>query len=132
HRCACRERHERERRGGPHTCASITSLVQRSRPRFRSILIVVFAAALLVRLVHVWQLRPSPFSSILMGDARGYDEWAQRIAHGDWIGTDVFYQAPLYPYFLAVLYTLFGRHLLLVRIVQAFVGASSCVLLADA
>ncbi len=36
-----------------------------------------------------------------MGDSRAYDEWARRIAAGDWIGREVFYQAPLYPYFLA-------------------------------
>jgi tetratricopeptide (TPR) repeat protein len=64
-----------------------------------------------------------------MGDARGYDEWARRIAGGEWIGTDVFYQAPLYPYFLGVLYKLFGHNLMAVRIVQAIVGAGSCALL---
>ena len=48
---------------------------------------------------------------------------------GDWIGSDVFYQAPLYPYFLGVLYTVFGHDLLIVRIVQAVVGALSAALL---
>ena len=32
-----------------------------------------------------------------MGDSHAYDAWAQRIAAGDWVGGDVFYQAPLYP-----------------------------------
>ena len=50
-----------------------------------------------------------------MGDARGYDAWARRLAAGDWIGTDVFYQAPLYPYFLGVVYALAGHDLLAVR-----------------
>src|SRR5204862_1256761 len=54
----------------------------------------------------------------------------QRIAGGEWIGRDVFYQAPLYPYLLGTLYALAGRHLLLVRVVQAFIGSASCVLLA--
>ena len=94
--------------------------------------IVIFAIALAVRLLHVWQIRSAPFFSLLMGDSRGYDEWAQRLAAGDWIGHDVFYQAPLYPYFLGVVYAMAGRNLLLVRIVQALIGASSCVLLARA
>ena len=64
-----------------------------------------------------------------MGDARGYDTWAQRIAGGEWIGTDVFYQAPLYPYFLGVTYAIAGHSLLVVRIVQAIVGSAACVLL---
>ena len=64
--------------------------------------LVIFAVALAVRLVHVWQIRPSPFFDILLGDANGYDQWAQRLAAGDWVGSEVFYQAPLYPYFLGV------------------------------
>ena len=28
----------------------------------------------------------APFFSVLMGDSHGYDEWAQRIAGGDWLG----------------------------------------------
>ena len=65
-----------------------------------------------MRLLHLWQMRGTPFFSMLMGDARGYDQWAQRLAGGDWIGTDVFYQAPLYPYFLGVVYAVAGHDLL--------------------
>jgi tetratricopeptide (TPR) repeat protein len=92
----------------------------------------VFALAFVVRLWHVWALRASPFFSVLMGDSRGYDEWARRIAAGDWLGTEVFYQAPLYPYVLGILYTVAGRHLLLVRVMQAAIGSASCALLAMA
>jgi tetratricopeptide (TPR) repeat protein len=90
----------------------------------------IFGTALLVRVVHVSQLSRSPFFEALLGDAHGYDEWAQRIAGGEWIGTDVFYQAPLYPYFLGLIYKLFGHSLLVVRIIQALVGSGSCALLA--
>ncbi len=91
--------------------------------------LAIFLVAFAVRLVHVWQLRASPFFTILMGDSRGYDEWAQRIAAGDWLGHEVFYQAPLYPYVLGVIYAVAGRHLLLVRVIQAGIGSASCVLL---
>ena len=91
---------------------------------------LIFGIALAVRLVHIWQIKPSPFFDVLLGDARGYDEWARRLAGGDWVGTDVFYQAPLYPYVLGVLYKLFGHDLLIVRIVQAAIGSASCALLA--
>ncbi|HYM22264.1 MAG TPA: tetratricopeptide repeat protein [Vicinamibacterales bacterium] len=94
--------------------------------------LVIFAVAFAVRLAHVWQIRRSPFFDVLLGDARGYDAWAQQIAAGDWIGRDVFYQAPLYPYFLGILYAVGGRSLLAVRVVQAAIGAGSCALLADA
>jgi len=92
----------------------------------------IFATALAVRLLHVWQLRASPFFDVLMGDSRGYDDWARRIAAGEWIGRDVFYQAPLYPYLLGVVYAIAGRHLLLVRVVQAVIGSASCALVGGA
>ncbi len=92
--------------------------------------VAIFAVALLVRLVHVWQIRRAPFFTVLMGDSRGYDEWAQRIAGGEWIGREVFYQAPLYPYLLGLIYAIAGRHLLLVRVIQAIIGSGSCALIA--
>src|SRR4051812_19484581 len=91
--------------------------------------LLIFVIALAIRLVHVWQLKGSPFFDTLLGDAHGYDLWAQRLAAGNWIGTDVFYQAPLYPYFLGVVYAVAGRDLLIVRIVQALIGSASCALL---
>lgn len=89
----------------------------------------VLCVALLVRLVHVWRMSGTPYFSMLMGDARGYDTWAREIAAGGWIGREVFYQAPLYPYFIGVIYSVFGTDLATLRIAQALVGSLSCVLL---
>jgi tetratricopeptide (TPR) repeat protein len=83
-----------------------------------------------LRLVYLFQLLDAPMSATLLSDGRIYDEWAVRIAAGDWLGSDVFYQAPLYPYFLAVLFKILGHHLLTVRIVQAALGSASCIVLA--
>ena len=91
--------------------------------------LLIFACALAVRLIHIWQIRRAPFFDVLMGDARGYDAWAQRIANGDWQGHEVFYQAPLYPYFLGLIYAVAGRNLLAVRICQAIAGSAACTLL---
>jgi tetratricopeptide (TPR) repeat protein len=85
--------------------------------------------ALIVRAAYQAELAGSPLLSGLMGDGRHYDEWAQRIAAGQWIGAGVFYQAPLYPYCLAILYRLAGHNLNHVRLVQAILGAASCALL---
>jgi tetratricopeptide (TPR) repeat protein len=92
--------------------------------------VVIFGVALAVRLAHLWQMRASPFLSVLMGDSRSYDEWARRIAGGEWIGREVFYQAPIYPYFLGVVYAIAGHHLFLVRVLQAILGSMACVVLA--
>ena len=90
---------------------------------------LIFCVALAVRLIHIWLIQPSPFFDVLLGDARGYDEWARRLAAGDWSGTEVFYQAPLYPYFMGVVYAVFGRDLLILRVIQALIGSASCALL---
>jgi tetratricopeptide (TPR) repeat protein len=93
-------------------------------------LLVLSAIGLTVRLVYIWQIRHTPFFDVLMGDARGYDAWARQIAAGDWVGQNVFYQAPLYPYFLGSLYAIAGHSLLMVRVCQAAIATASCVLLA--
>lgn len=94
------------------------------------ILVAVFFLALILRLAHLWQLRDSPFSSLLIGDALQYHQWAQRIAAGDWWGGGVFYQAPLYPYVLAALYVTAGPSIAVVKIAQAILGSLACVLIA--
>ena len=58
-----------------------------------------------------------------------YDEWARRIAGGDLLGQEVFYQAPLYPYFLGLIQYFGGHNLWTMRVVQLALGAISCGLL---
>ena len=129
-----RTRHERDNRG-----------LARSRPADRGrapggtrpplggpVLAAIFAVALFVRLVHVWQLGASPFANLLLGDSAGYDRWARELAAGDWLGSEVFYQAPLYPYLLGGIYAVLGSDVTVVRIFQAALGAGSAVLLAAA
>src|SRR6516162_10368108 len=114
-------------------CSTLISEKTRGhRPRLQWMPIAVFVTAFTLRFIHIWQIRRSPFFNVLMGDARGYDEWAQRIALGNWAGHDVFYQAPLYPYFLGTIYSFAGHSVLLVRVVQALIGSCSCVLAAVA
>ena len=67
-----------------------------------------------------------------LGDSRGYLDWAARLADGDWYGTETFYQAPLYPYFLGVLIALGGPNLAWIRIVQAILGACCAGLIGGA
>ena len=88
------------------------------------------ALALGLRLWHVWSISGSPFAGVLLGDAKGYDAWARRLASGQWLGTDVFYQAPLYPYVLGLIYRLLGSSIATARVVQALLGAAACGLLA--
>jgi tetratricopeptide (TPR) repeat protein len=85
--------------------------------------------AFVLRLVYLAELRHTPLFAVIIGDARQYDAWAQQIAGGQWIGKQGFYQTPLYPYLLAVSFKVFGHHVIVVRVIQAALGAASCVLL---
>jgi Flp pilus assembly protein TadD/4-amino-4-deoxy-L-arabinose transferase-like glycosyltransferase len=93
---------------------------------------VVFALAFVVRVAHLFFMRDSILFEVLIGDSRQYDLWAQTIASGEWLGNQVFYQTPLYPYGLAVIYTIFGHSIWAVRCMQALLGALACVFLARA
>jgi len=95
----------------------------------RTCFIAIIAAAFLLRLVYLLQIDSIPLFYHLAGDGRTYDEWGQRIAAGDWWGQGVFYQAPLYPYFLGVLQVFFGNNLWLIRFLQIVLGAISCGLI---
>jgi tetratricopeptide (TPR) repeat protein len=104
----------------------------RTRASRLSVLAAIGVFSLLIRLLYLWQIRNAPFFTLLMGDSKGYDEWARRIAAGDWIGSDVFYQAPLYPYFMGAIYSVTGHDVLAVRVCQTILGSISCALVADA
>lgn len=92
----------------------------------------IFSCAFLIRLVYLIQINSIPLFYNLAGDGRTYDEWGQRIARGDWLGEGVFYQAPLYPYFLGVLQVILGHNLWLIRLIQIALGAISCALIFQA
>ena len=94
------------------------------------VLPAVLVLAALFRIVHVMALAATPFFNNLGLDGLVYDEWAQRIAAGDWMGSRIFYQDPLYPYLLGALYALFGRSLMLVYLVQVAFGVGTCWLTA--
>jgi 4-amino-4-deoxy-L-arabinose transferase-like glycosyltransferase len=103
-----------------------------SRASDARLALFLFLAGFAVRLVYVLEIGGTEWGRVLVGDATAYDAWARTIAGGDWIGHEVFYQAPLYPYVLAVVYTLVGPSATAVRVLQAALGGASCVLLAAA
>lgn len=106
---------------------------QRAAPFRRALLLGFVSIALLAmatRTLYLKQLQGTlPFSTLII-DGRAYDAWAQQIAAGNWLGDEIFYQAPLYPYSLGALYAAFGRDPMLVRAVQAILSLTACLLLA--
>jgi 4-amino-4-deoxy-L-arabinose transferase-like glycosyltransferase len=98
--------------------------------------VAVFVFALALRLLHLQQLRAhDPFFELPSVDERMYHQWALAIRGGDWLGAHAFASndvvvghGPLYPYFLALLYGLFGPSVAAAKTVQCVLGSFSCVL----
>ncbi|MEO8167804.1 MAG: glycosyltransferase family 39 protein [bacterium] len=89
-------------------------------------LLVSLSAAL--RIVYFFQVRNNPFLNHPRLDALFHDLWGLSIAHGNFVGDQVFFRAPLYPYILGFIYWIFGHEYLMVRIVQHLLGIASVVL----
>jgi tetratricopeptide (TPR) repeat protein len=95
-------------------------------------LVLVFALALAVRVVVLVELSDSIHNELLLGDAALHDRWARSIAAGEVIGERVFFQAPLYPYLVGIVYSIVTPSPALVRMLQALGGALACTLVAAA
>lgn len=91
--------------------------------------IVIFALAVALRGIHLAQMNRWAHFRVPVLDAAFFDGWAARIAAGDWLGAGAFFVDPLYPYFLAVVYKVFGHSLDAARIVQMLLGGVSAVLI---
>jgi Tfp pilus assembly protein PilF/4-amino-4-deoxy-L-arabinose transferase-like glycosyltransferase len=99
-----------------------------SRQASQIVLAGVLGAALLLRLIYLWQAVHTPLFEVLLIDSDFYDRQARRLAAGDWLGEEVFFMNPFYPYFLGLLYAAFGSSLWVAGLVQALMGTASCAL----
>jgi 4-amino-4-deoxy-L-arabinose transferase-like glycosyltransferase len=91
--------------------------------------LAVFAAALLLRLLHLQQVVANdPFYSQPSVDSLVYRDWALRIAGGDWLGSEPFFLSPLYGYLLAVVYWIAGPSHFWPLVLNALLGAGACAL----
>lgn len=89
-----------------------------ARAARRTALLLALLAAAALRLAHWAAVRDEPFVARLAMDSQEYDRWAQAIAGGDWLGSEPFFQAPLYPYLVALVYRVAGRSLDAVYLLQ--------------
>ncbi|OGC92204.1 MAG: hypothetical protein A2142_09485 [candidate division Zixibacteria bacterium RBG_16_48_11] len=96
--------------------------------RERLFLAGLFVFAFLLRVIYLLQIKSNPFFENLSLDSLFHDLWAQSIASGNWIGEGVFFRAPFYPYFLALVYKIFGHDLLVAKLIQHLLGCFSVVL----
>ena len=88
------------------------------------------ALALGLRLFYLFQSAESPFFDTPVVDARSYTEYARQLAAGSWAGRPMpFWQAPFYPYFLGILFSLFEENYYLPRLLQALAGTATCLVI---
>ena len=96
--------------------------------RMKYFSIAIFSIAFMIRLVFVLQSSEIPYS-----DASVYDRLGLSISEGKGYvnnsGTPHCHYPPFYPFFLSVIYALFGHSYAAVRIFQSILGAFSCVLI---
>ena len=70
---------------------------------------LLFLLALVLRGASVVQYESMhPLAQRPAIDEASYDTWAREIAQGDWLGDEIFFQEPLYPYGLGAIYALAG------------------------
>jgi tetratricopeptide (TPR) repeat protein len=93
-------------------------------------LLMISIVGIVLRLANVYATRDIPFVQHLGGDAASYFNWAEVIAQGHWIGSEPFYQAPGYPYFLALIMILAAPSVQAIRCVQAVLGGLGAIVLA--
>ncbi|MBI4735675.1 MAG: glycosyltransferase family 39 protein, partial [candidate division NC10 bacterium] len=94
---------------------------------------LVFAVAFLIRLLFLSEMAPHPLLDINLvrgTDMEHFIQWGRRIAEGSWLGRGegAFYQAPGFPYFLGLMFSVFGPALLPAMVAQAVLGSLSAVL----
>ncbi len=93
-------------------------------------LIILLTVAFIIRLLYV--IRIVTLNALPTGDGEDYDMIGMNIitGHGFSLYPDVLtsYRPPLYPFFLAGIYFLFGHSYAVVRIIQALIGALTCII----
>jgi len=104
-----------------------------ARSREFWIVLLIFLAALGLRILNVLEFRANDpaFGSPLPGaDMHGFYQWATNILDTNWVDAENTppFQAPLYPYIVALVMRIFGKNPLWVKLFHAFIGSLSCVL----
>jgi 4-amino-4-deoxy-L-arabinose transferase-like glycosyltransferase len=93
-----------------------------------SLFLGIFSFALLIRIIYLFQIKGDPTFNVPLLDELYHHYWAREIAFGDWMGREPFFRAPLYPYFLAILYKIFDVNPFSAKFIQIFLGSLNCVL----
>ncbi len=93
------------------------------------ILSTIFLLALIIRIIHFLLIKNSPLFLNPILDAKQYDDWAGEILDKDWLSRSFDFMSPAYPYFLSVIYFIFGHSIPAVAMMQFLIGSVNCSLI---
>jgi len=93
------------------------------------IVVALLAVALLWRVVFFLEMYASPYADNLTLDSQVYHEVALAAAAGEWSHGETFFQAPLYPWLLGVVYALVGPSQTVIKLLQILFSVASCWLI---
>ena len=96
------------------------------RPLFA---LCLFALAFSLRVVFAVQWQSMPYGGAPLLDAQVYDQWAWVLANGKSEGAHAFYQSPLYPYLLSVIYLIVGHSYFAASVLGDILDSATVVLL---
>jgi hypothetical protein len=85
--------------------------------------IVAGICCIFLRLWSLSRVTGSAFINFPDGDPRYYLDWALRISQGTWTDGQAFFGLPLYPYWLALLFTIFGKGVYIPLVIQCIADA---------
>jgi len=92
----------------------------------RYLLAAIVLAALVIRLAYLVDIADSIYLSHPVLDSAWYHTKALDVLAGDHIAASASFRVPLYVYFIALCYRVFGESFAAPLIIQALIGAMSC------
>jgi len=91
--------------------------------------VAIFLLTLATHGFYIAEMAGHPFFNFPLVDSDTYHRQALDVLRNGWIGEKIFWQAPLYPYFLALCYHFITVKFFDIRIIQAVLAAVNGVLL---
>jgi tetratricopeptide (TPR) repeat protein len=97
--------------------------------RERIVVLALVVLALALRLLYHFEMRGNIRVEHLQLDEQFHHRWAKTMVAGDWVGKEVYFRAPLYPYVVAAVYVVSSNDVGTVRILQHLAGAAAVLLI---
>lgn len=88
----------------------------------------IFLLAIFLRLLFVYQLKPTPLFFGLATDTHFYNTFGRQLARGNFFYKNLIYFNALYPYFVSLNYLISGNSKFFTLVVQCVIDSINCVL----